>query len=312
MISWSQLDQEGAHMDVARRLRPVSVSRREALALAGALAAIGGTWGGEEAGAAEAGILQPVSLDHVNIRVSNVARSADFYMGLFDTPVLRSAALRARPDSPPSEAYFLRFGEGYLAISQAHAPDSPGLDHYSVGLRDYDQAKMAAKLRDSGYAAEPRGAADIWVRDLDGNYVQLRAPGGWARQTAVPFAGSFRAGPALSPGAMSRIALRTAELARAGEFYGRLFGTESASPTSGRSRAFSIGDAVLELVAVAADSAPSGRLGMDHIRIAIKDVSAETVGRFLRERGIETRAAAQGAVRIADPDGIRIELAAAK
>jgi catechol-2,3-dioxygenase len=299
-------------MDLARRVRPVSVSRREALALVGALAAMRGAWGAGGAGAAEAGILQPVSLDHVNIRVSNVARSAAFYMGLFDTPVLRSAGLRARPDSPPSEGYFLRFGEGYLAMSQAYAPDSPGLDHYSVGLRDYDQAKMAPKLRDSGFAAEPRGAADIWVRDLDGSFIQLRAPGGWARQTAAPFAGALRAGPALSPLAMSRIALRSADLARAGDYYGRLFGTEIAAAASGRSRAFSIGDAVLELTSVAAGSAPSSRLGMDHIRIAIKDFDAETVGRVLRERGIEMPAAAPaGAVRIADPDGIGIELAAA-
>jgi catechol 2,3-dioxygenase-like lactoylglutathione lyase family enzyme len=300
-------------MHLAQRVRPVS--RREALVLAGALAAMRGAWGALAAGgagAAEAGILQPVSLDHVNIRVANVARSAAFYMGLFDTPVLRSAGLRARPDSPPSEGYFLRFGEGYLAISQAYPPDTPGLDHYSVGLRDYDQAKMAPKLRDNGFAAEPRGAADIWVRDLDGSFIQLRAPGGWARQTAAPFAGALRVGPTLSPLAMSRIALRSADLARAGDYYGRLFGTEiaaAASGASGRSRAFSIGDAVLELVSVAADSAPSGRLGMDHIRIAIKDFNAETVGRILRERGIEM-GAAPGAVRIADPDGIGIELAA--
>jgi catechol 2,3-dioxygenase-like lactoylglutathione lyase family enzyme len=297
-------------MDHARRVYPVSVSRRQALALLGALATLRGAWGGKGAGAAEAGMLQPVSLDHVNIRVSNVARSAAFYMGLFDTPVLRSAGLRARPDSPPSEAYFLRFGEGYLAMSQAYAPDSPGLDHYSVGLRDYEQAKMAAKLRDNGFAAEPRGAADIWARDLDGNYIQLRTPGGWARQSATPFSGAARVGPALSPLAMSRISLRSADLARAADYYGRLFGTESAAAASVRSRAFSIGDAVLELVSVAGDSAPSSRLGMDHIRIAIKDFNAETVGRLLRERGIEMSATAQGAVRIADPDGIRIELAA--
>jgi hypothetical protein len=45
--------------------------------------------------------MQPVSLDHVNIRVASVARSAAFYMGLFDTPVLRNLALRAQPTLPP-------------------------------------------------------------------------------------------------------------------------------------------------------------------------------------------------------------------
>src|SRR5438552_4920691 len=117
-------------MDHTRRTG--SVSRRQTLMLLGALAAT------RTAGAAEPGIMEPVSLDHVNIRVSNVARSAAFYMGLFDTPVLRNPTLSAQPGSPPGDGFFLRFGDGYLAISQASAPDIPGLDHYSLGLRDYD------------------------------------------------------------------------------------------------------------------------------------------------------------------------------
>ena len=78
---------------------------------------------------------------------------------------------------------------------------------------------------------------------------------------------------------------------------------------SSRSRAFTIGDAVIALVAVPVSPAPPARLGMDHIRIAIKDFNAEMVGRILREQGIAGTADA-GALRITDPDGIRIELAA--
>src|ERR1700678_2460028 len=108
-------------MDIMQGAR--TVSRREALALLGASSAMR-TAG---AGAAEQGIAQPVSLDHVNIRVSSVAKTAQFYMGLFDTPVLRNPALRAQPSSPASEGFFINFGDGYLAISQAFAPDMPGL-----------------------------------------------------------------------------------------------------------------------------------------------------------------------------------------
>ena len=113
-------------MGLAQGPRQDFVSRRHALALLGAVAATRG------AGAAEAGIMQPLTLDHVNIRVSNTAKSGAFYMGLFDTPVLRSAALRAQPASPPSEGFFLKFGDGYLAISQAFAPDMPGLDQMAL------------------------------------------------------------------------------------------------------------------------------------------------------------------------------------
>ena len=289
-------------MDPAQGARRDLVTRREALVLLSALAAM------RSAGAAEQAIMQPISLDHVNIRVSNVARTGQFYMGLFDTPVLRNAALRAQPTSPPSEGFFLKFGDGYLAISQAFAPDMPGLDHYSLGIRDYEKARLTAKLQDYGITVPARSSTDIWASDVDGSWMQLRPSGGWARQTAAPYQGPARVGPSLSPLSMSRIALLCGDLAHAGDYYGRLFGTEIASAASPRSRAFGLGDSILELIAAPANSAAHS--GMDHLRIAIKDFNAESVGRTLRERGIAFDVAA-GVVRIADPDGMRIELAAA-
>jgi catechol 2,3-dioxygenase-like lactoylglutathione lyase family enzyme len=291
-------------MNLAQGARKDLVSRRHALVLLGAVAAVRG------ADAAEPAIMQPVSLDHVNIRVSNVARTGEFYMRLFETPVLRNAALRAQPTSPPSEGFFLKFGDGYLAISQAFAPDRPDLDHYSVGLRDYDKTRLTTKLQDSGIAVPPRSSTDVWVADLDGALMQLRQPGGWARQTATPYLGPARVGPALSPLSMSRIGIRSADIARAGDFYGRLFGTEIASATPGRSRAFGLGDSVLELISGPADSA-SAKRGLDYIRVAVKDFSVEAAAGVLRERGIKIDdGAAPGSLRISDPDGLTIELAA--
>ena len=278
------------------------ISRRGALALFGAIAAM------RHARAAEQAIMQPVALDHVNIRVSNVARTAQFHMALFDTLVLRSQTLRAQPNSPPSEGFFLKFGEGYLAISQAFAPDLPGLDHYSLGLRDYDKAKISARLQDNGTPAQARSSADVWLSDPDGNVMQLRQPGGWARQTATPYQPPAQLGPAFSPVRISRLTLRTADLDRAGNFYRRLFG-EITSPAAYRSRAFPIGDAVLELFSPP-EASPLD-MGLDHIRIAVKDYTIDNAARILRERGIETSAAPAGVVRIADPEGLRIELAAA-
>src|SRR5215831_7857481 len=225
-------------MDRAQGARKDLISRRQTLSVLAAMVAV------RNAVAAEQAIMQPVSLDHVNIRVSDTARSGAFYMGLFDTPVLRNAALRAQPTSPPSEGFFLKFGDGYLAISQAFAPDRPDLDHYSVGLRDYEKTRLTARLQDNGIAVPPRSSTDIWVADLDGALMQLRQPGGWARQTAAPYQGPARVGPALSPLSMSRIGLRSDDVGRAGDFYGRLFGTEIASAASGRSRAFGLGDSV--------------------------------------------------------------------
>jgi catechol 2,3-dioxygenase-like lactoylglutathione lyase family enzyme len=253
--------------------------------------------------AAEQAVMQPISLDHVNIRVASSPKTAQFYMGLFDTPVLRNPSLRAQPNSPPGEGFFLKFGDGYLVISPTFGQEMPGLDHYSLGLRDYVKATLETKLKDNGTPALARSGGDVWLADLDGSLMQLRQPGGWARQTATPYQPPPRVGPALSPLSISRIGIKSADLARAGDFYRRLFGAEMASAASTGSRAFSVGDSVVELVA-----AP-GR-GLDHIRIAIKDFAVESATRVLRERGIEASVAA-GAVRITDPDGMRVELAAA-
>ena len=290
-------------MDLAQGARKGVVSRRQALVLLGAAAAVRG------ADAAEQAIMQAVSLDHVNIRVSNVAKTAEFYMGLFETPVLRNAALRAQPTSPPSEGFFLKFGDGYLAISQAFAPDRPDLDHYSVGLRDYEKTRLTARLQDGGIAVPPRSSTDIWVADLDGALMQLRQAGGWARQTAMPYQGPARVGPALSPLSMSRIGLGSADVGRAGDFYGRLFGTEIAPTASGHSRAFGLGDSVLELISAPANSG-SAKRGLDYIRVAVKDFSIEAATRILRDRGIKIDDGAPGSLRISDPDGLTIELAA--
>jgi catechol 2,3-dioxygenase-like lactoylglutathione lyase family enzyme len=286
-----------------RRRQRGLFTRRDTLTLLGAVVAARG------ANAAEPGILQPATLDHVNLRVSNVAKSAEFYTALFDTPLLRNPTLRARPNLPSGEAIFLKMGEGYLVVSTAFAPDIPGLDHYSVGIRNYEQGKLATKLNDSGIAAEAR-SADVWVRDADNTFIQLRTTGGWARQSAAPMQRP-NGGPSLSPLVMSRIVIRSADLARGGDFYGRLYGTEVGSAATSSSRTFGLGDSSLELIsASASSSSANSRPGIDRMRIAIKDFNAETVGRALRERGIAITGSGAGLVRIADPDGIGIELAA--
>jgi hypothetical protein len=168
------------------------------------------------------------------------------------------------------------------------------------------KATLEAKLKDNGTPPQARSGGDVWLSDLDGSLMQLRQPGGWARQTATPYQAPARTGPALSPLSMSRIAIRSVDVARAGDFYRRLFGSEIVSEALSRSRAFSVGDSVLELVAARANA---GR-GLDHIRVAAKDFTIEAATRVLRERGIATTAA-PGTVSITDPDGLRIELAAA-
>src|SRR5216684_2087736 len=87
-----------------------AVTRRELIAGAVLLGAAGTARGWEEA-------LPAVGLDHVNIRVPDVRRSAEFYIKLFGVDVARAPNAGANPGSKPGELWFVRLGQSFLAIS---------------------------------------------------------------------------------------------------------------------------------------------------------------------------------------------------
>jgi catechol 2,3-dioxygenase-like lactoylglutathione lyase family enzyme len=151
-------------------------------------------------------------------------------------------------------------------------------------------------------------------RHSDEGLIQLRPPGGWARLTknlgAVPQERATRAGPSLSPASINYIRMRVADLARSGDFYNRVFGTELLSRATAASRIFLSGDSTLELISVAPNAA--ARPGIDVIGIAFSNFTLESAQRILRERGIEARnVGGPGPLSVVDPDGIEIVLSAA-
>src|SRR5712691_673155 len=166
-------------------------------------------------------ILQAAALDHFNIRVSDVAKSASFYHKLFGGELLRVSSIPANPTSPPGEAFYLRTGESYLVLSPAFAQSPPGLDHICVGMRDYDPERTKTKLEQNGFTPQ-RSNDDLWVRDPDGLLIQLRSPGGWGRLGAtrgdLPAPPEITAPdvPALTPTAINELSLSVADLNRSG------------------------------------------------------------------------------------------------
>lgn len=283
-------------------------SRRDILRLLCAVAATG------PAALAEP-LLQAASFDHLNLRVSNPAHSAALYHALFGGELLRVASIPANPSSPPGEAYYVPTGESYLVISPAFAQSPPGLDHISVGLRDYDAEKVKATLEQRGIAAE-RNREDVWVRDPDGLPIQLRSPGGWGRlmatRGAAPAEISAGAGPPFTPAAILQIAVSVGDRNRSGDFYGRLFGAGTGARAAKRAMNVKFGGAVLALLPPTAAPKASTGLRLDHITIGVKDFKPDSVRRRLRELGIESYDPNHaGRVFFRDLDGIQLQLASA-
>src|SRR6201993_1630957 len=84
--------------------------------------------------------LPAAGVDHVNIRVPDVRRSADFYIKLFGVQVARAPnakAQTANPASPSGELWFIRLGESFLAISPTGPQLKPGIDHFSFAIAGF-------------------------------------------------------------------------------------------------------------------------------------------------------------------------------
>lgn len=114
-------------------------------------------------------------LNHVTVRVSDLGRSKQFYSKLLNLKVLNEDRYTCR----------LSLGRGVLALWEDSAP---GFDHWCVGVAPFTQARANTqdRTRDSvrdmlqrdGFSLrQDEGDSTIYVRDPDGNVVQLEAAG---------------------------------------------------------------------------------------------------------------------------------------
>ena len=112
-------------------------------------------------------VMQGRTLHHINLQVSNVARSEAFYrklLGLGPSRVVQG------PDN-----HGLDLPGGGIVILQRS--DTPGrIDHFCIGVEKFDADKMRSTARDAGFEGVQGNATDnFFVRDRDGLRVQLSA-----------------------------------------------------------------------------------------------------------------------------------------
>lgn len=131
--------------------------------------------------------LSIAEIDHVVLRVTDVDRAIGFY-----TRVLGCAEERRVEELG---LYQLRAGRALIDLVAVDAPlgraggAAPGaearnLDHFCVRVEPFDEAEIRRILADAGVEAGPterrygaRGTGpSIYVRDPDGNVVELKGP----------------------------------------------------------------------------------------------------------------------------------------
>jgi catechol 2,3-dioxygenase-like lactoylglutathione lyase family enzyme len=106
-------------------------------------------------------------LHHVNVQVSNVARSEAFYRKLLGLPASR------RVQGPDNHGLDLP-GGGVIILQKS---DRPGrIDHFCVGVDNFDAERLRAATKAAGIEGVQGTAADnFFVTDPDGLRVQVSA-----------------------------------------------------------------------------------------------------------------------------------------
>ena len=131
-----------------------TLSRRD---LVGALAALSFANSGALADAAG---FESNSINHVNISVSDVDRSVEFYQRVFRLPVIMRMPGTVQ----------LGVGKGQH-VSIQRSEGRKGLDHFAIGIDRFNPGSVISDLRARG--ANPTGTGNLHVIDPDGVDVQL-------------------------------------------------------------------------------------------------------------------------------------------
>ena len=102
---------------------------------------------------------QGAEVNHVALNVTDVRRSRNFYQQHLGLPVLSQSQTNC----------FLGLGKNFLALFQN---PNPGMNHYCIGIKDYEVATVTAELERQGLHPARRSNR-VYFNDPDGIEVQL-------------------------------------------------------------------------------------------------------------------------------------------
>jgi catechol-2,3-dioxygenase len=134
------------------------LSRRELIQGLAMLTVAGGTASAEDTG------FKAASINHVSIQVSDIKRSAEFYMRAFGLP--------KRVATNPSS---IRLGVGPSHLTLRQEKPSGNVDHFCLGIDKFNHESVVRDLKSRGVSPEPDETTPqgFHVKDPDGFRVQL-------------------------------------------------------------------------------------------------------------------------------------------
>jgi catechol 2,3-dioxygenase-like lactoylglutathione lyase family enzyme len=253
--------------------------------------------------------LPVAGLDHVNIRVPDVRRSAEFYINLFGVQVARAPnakAQTANPASPSGELWFIRLGEGFLAISPTGAELKPGIDHFCFAITGFNGERVKAELAGLNQQWPGSPSNNLWLKDPADHVIQLsaaadasRVPGAGVGAVLVEPPGGAKRQPAFQATRITLLTLAVPKLEPSANYYQKLLGDAAVTGQKGR---FRLGKSDFVL-------APAS--GVESFRVGVVGFDPAVVTSRLKNLGVSAAATRdKSAVSFKDRDGIRVEIGA--
>jgi catechol 2,3-dioxygenase-like lactoylglutathione lyase family enzyme len=244
---------------------------------------------------AEGGLLSVTRVDHVALAVGDMDRAMMFYRRLFGNEVLKDSRTPRR---------YLRLGPCYMAIAPAGAGEAKRVDHFAVGIENFNVANVKRALENAGLKVRESNVG-LFVQDPDGASVQIWADQSWKQlSNAAPEAGPTQE-PLFRPRGMHHVAIQVNDMARATAFYRKLFGEPTPGQGNPPQPRFQAGETIILLY----NPAPNKPAKIDHFSVLVDDFDASSALKVVKSLGANAALSKQGTLNeFFDPDGIRLQV----
>jgi catechol 2,3-dioxygenase-like lactoylglutathione lyase family enzyme len=244
---------------------------------------------------AEAGLLRVTRVDHVALSVGDIDKAMLFYRRLFGDEVLKDSRTPRR---------YLRLGPCYMAIAPAAAGEAKRIDHFGVGIEDFQASSIKRTLENAGLKVRESNVG-LFIVDPDGTSVQIWADQSWKQlSNAAPEAGP-RQEAVFHPRGMHHLAIQVNDMGKATAFYRKLFGEPTPGQGNPPQPTFQAGETRILLY----NPAPNKPAKIDHFSVLVDNFDAVSALKVVKSLGANAELSKQGTLNeFFDPDGIRLQV----
>jgi len=250
--------------------------------------------------------LQAIRVDKLHcftLRVTDLARSLNFYQSLFGMPVLARDA----------GAVSLRVGAGpqFLTLQECQPGETPGIAHIGLSVPEFSVDSLVASLTARGLRERPAAApatellsasmqfwrastpeAGVFLTDREGLLLQLCAPswcgaaGGCATPEAAPALGLLQLND------INHFTNYMSNAPLANQYYQDLLGLRYQSYQGPTMPTIGVGDGrqFLMFVGGAREEAPQTPARIDHVSLSVENFDVERILATLTQFGLSARA----------------------